>query len=397
MTATRRSTRLRCFAVCPPGVEAITAGELRALGCRVHQHAQGGVTFEATTRQLYAANLWLRTATRVLVRVATFRAAQWSDLEAGVATVDWASFADDGGMVSLRVASHGSRLFHTGAIAERVAAVLDRHGLDVVAAGEREGEGSSRSAGGSDGLRPPLLPVVVRVAHDDVTVSVDSSGDGLYRREWRLDVAKAPLRPTLAAALLLAVGWDASSSLVDPFCGAGTIVIEAARLARGRPPAITRPYGFQSWPAFEAGTWASVQGEATSRARAIPPGVVLRGSDRDAGAVAAARANAARAEVVDDVELTEAPVSACELPAGGGWVLTNPPYGRRVRGSAGADLRNLYARLGQVVAAGGPGWHLGVLTDDRVVATHTGLPLAPVLTTSTGGLPVHLLTTAEIA
>lgn len=376
-------TKHRCFAVCSPGIEQITADELAAIGARVHRLARGGVAFEATNRQLYASNLWLRTATRVVVRLDTFRAAVWDDLYAGIAGIDWSPWISPGSKVSLRVTSHGSRLYHTDAILERVAATLDALGMEVV---ERSGE--------SDEGAPGSQLLVVRIAHDDVTVSVDASGAGLHRRGWRIDIAKAPLRPTLAAAMLLGAGWDGTAPLVDPFGGSGTIAIEAARLARDLPPAIDRRFAFEQWPSFERGTWASVAGEAASRARA-ESGVGISTSDRDAGAVRAATANAERAGVTADVEITKAALSDVTLPPGPGWVITNPPYGARLDKTG--DLRDLYARLGQVVKAGGRDWRAGVLVADTKLAAQAKLRFQECFATSNGGLPVQFLISAPLS
>jgi putative N6-adenine-specific DNA methylase len=358
--------RLSCSVVCAPGLEAIVADEMRGLGVKPGSGRRGGVAFTATTRQLYLANRFLRTATRVLVRVGRFRASTWDQLVAGANDVPWDELLAPTRPVHLRVSSSGARLYHTGAIAERVAPLLDR----------------PLAADASDDAQL----VVVRVAHDEVSISLDSSGEALHRRPWRLAGAKAPLRPTIAAALLLAVGWDGSTPLVDPFCGSGTIAIEAALLARGLPPGGDRDFAFRHWPGFEPGTWASVLATGSPEDAKQP----ILAADRDAGAVAATKENAERAGVLDALEVEEQPLSALALPPTGGWLVTNPPYGRRVAG--GGDLRNLYARLGDIVRAGS-GWRIGLLAADERLARHSGLPLAERFQTTNGGLPVRFLTT----
>jgi putative N6-adenine-specific DNA methylase len=266
---------LECVAQCHPGAEAVTAAELSALGLRTGRPGRGVVPFLAPVRGLYAANLRSRTASRVLVRAARFHAATFSDLERGATTVEWASFLAPDTGAAFRVSSTRSRLYHTGAVAERLAAAVDATG-------------------------PARQLVVVRVDHDVVTISIDASGDLLHRRGWRLDGGKAPLRETLAAALLAAAGWDARVALVDPLCGSGTIAVEAAQVARNLAPGWNRQFAFEHWPSFEPGTWASVRGEAAALVRPAA-GVPVVASDRDEGAVAATRANAERAGVGDDV------------------------------------------------------------------------------------------------
>jgi putative N6-adenine-specific DNA methylase len=234
----------------------------------------------------------------------------------------------------------------------------------------------------SRGTDPGPL-VVVRIMHDRVLVSVDSSGAPLFQRGWRLDSAKAPLRETLGAALLLAAGWDGGAPLVDPFCGSGTIPIEAALLAAGIAPGHQRSFAFQGWPSFQPGTWASVTGEALARPRRDVPTIV--GADRDAGAVRAAAANAERAGV--SLDLRHDPLSALSMPSGPpGLLISNPPYGKRVETG-----RDLFARLGELVRQRAEGWKVGVVVSDPVLATASGLAWREALRTTNGGIPVTLL------
>ena len=377
-----RRERHRAFAVVAPGLEALTADELGGLGLRSARVTAGGVRFTATTRQLYAANLWLRTATRVVVRVARFEARTFAELEAEVAAVDWAPWFEPGRPVRLRVSSSGSRLHHTGAIAERVHRASGHPAGDVLDA--------------TSSLRTPARPdddlplVVVRVVHDQVTISVDSSGAPLGHRGWRLDPAKAPLRETLAAALLLAAPWDPTTPLVDPFCGSGTIAIEAALLAEGAAPGRDRSFAFAQWPSFEPGTWASVLGAARRPADATAGSVRIAASDRDAGAVRATLANAERAGVLDALVVEQHAISDLR-PAGDGpgLLLTNPPYGTRIGG--GGDRRDLFARLGTVARERLPDSRVGLLVDDGAPIRSTGVRFHERLRTSNGGIAVRLL------
>jgi putative N6-adenine-specific DNA methylase len=364
-------TRHHCLAVCAPGLEALTGDELTALGVRLRRTLLGGVEFSANDRQLYAANLWLRTATRLLVRVGTgLTAHTFDELERQVGDLDWAPWLAAGTRPQLRVSSLASHLYHTGAVAERLE--------ELLATGDAPG---------------PM--VVVRIIHDRVMVSVDSSGDPLYRRGWRLDQGEAPLRETLAAALVIASGWDRRSPLVDPLCGSGTIAIEAALLAADLPPGGGRRFAFEQWPSFQPGTWASVAGEARARSASAPVVArrMVRATDRDAAAVRAATANAQRAGVAGWLELGQSSLSELTAPRGGpGWLVTNPPYGKRV---GGGDLRNLYANLGAVVRDRLDGWHVGLLVADVVAAGHSGLALHERLHTANGGIPVSFLVTDE--
>lgn len=353
--------RLRCSAACAPGLEALVAAELAGLGVRADPPSTARVSFPATSRQLYAACLRSRVASRVSVVVARFSARTFAALEREAAAVDWSPWTAGGG--TFRVVAVKSRLFHTAAVAERL----------------------QHAAGG-----PGDTPFLVRLDHDHVTISADAGGEPLHRRGWRLDTAKAPLRPTLAAAALLTVGWDGATPLIDPLCGSGTIAIEAAVLAAGLAPGRLRRFAFQSWPSFAPGTWASVQGEAQAAVR--PAGATVLAADRDAGACAATEANAERAGVTLGVR--QQPLSALEPPTGDpGWLVTNPPWGARTAPGQGSDLRDLHASLGQVVRDRLAGWGVALLVADRRMAEVTGLPLQHRWSTLAGGTRVHLLTT----
>jgi putative N6-adenine-specific DNA methylase len=256
----------------------------------------------------------------------------------------------------------------------------------------REGEaGPELEAGG--GPAPAL--VVVRLARDLCTLSVDSSGALLHRRGYRLATAKAPVRETLAAGMLLAARWDPDAPLVDPFCGSGTIVIEAALLAQRAAPGAARRFAFVDWPDFDPGVWQGLVEEAEAQRSAGPfPPIV--GADRDAGAIEAARANAARAGVGHLATFSHQSVSALAAPPGPGWIVTNPPYGVRLRGKAergGLDLRNLYAQFGRVLRERCLGWQVAVLAGDPRLAQSSGLGFDPARTVRmvNGGLAVQLL------
>ncbi len=377
MSSSRREA-LRCWAVCAPGLETLLAAELRSLRCKPIQPGRGGVAFGANHRQLYAANLWLRTANRVVVRLPPFEVGTFKDLVAAGRALPWENFLPEGWVPTFRVTSSSSKLYHTDAIAERLAqSVADAIGWPSHPEGEQL--------------------VVVRVQHDTFTVSIDSSGEPLHKRGYRQEVAKAPLRETLAAAMVMAARYDGSAPFVDPFCGSGTIAIEAAMLARSMAPGAGREFAFGHWPCFEGGAWGSVLGEAADQENVGVELPSIVASDRDAGAVAACRANAERAGVADAITVEQRSVSDLVAPAtndahaaGPGWLVTNPPYGHRV---GDADLRDLFARFGDVCRSVIPGWRIGVLAADGRAVGHTKLPFAERFATDNGGIPVRFLTT----
>jgi putative N6-adenine-specific DNA methylase len=379
--------RFPLFAVTAPGLEELCAHELRWMGV-AGVAEPGGVAWEGTRAELYDANLRLRLASRVLVRVAEFRARTFFELERHARKVPWERFVTPGGAVRLRVSSRKSKLYHEGAIAQRLLDAVERSVGGLRDAGAAGGSDEEEDEGAEGQL------FVVRFHYDRCTVSADASGALLHLRGYRQALAKAPLRETLAAAMLLGSGWDGSAPLLDPMCGSGTVAIEGALLARRIAPGLAsaerapRRYAFLDWPDFDTRLWAGTVERAAGEVLAAAP-APIQGSDRDAGAVEAARANAARAGVLDDLALDVCPLSAVASPPGTGWLLSNPPYGVRVGETEG--LRNLYAALGRVAREKLPGWTLGLLSADRGLEAQVKVRFAEALRTRNGGIPVRLV------
>jgi putative N6-adenine-specific DNA methylase len=229
--------------------------------------------------------------------------------------------------------------------------------------------------------------IVVRLLENLCTVSMDSSGALLHRRGYRLATAKAPLRETIASAMVMASGWDRISPFLDPFCGSGTIPIEAALLARRVPAGYGRRFAFMDWPNFDSKSWDELLVDAGKATVSDIPRMIA--SDRDAGAIQAAQANAERAGVAECIEFSRKPISAIDPPPGLGWVVTNPPYGIRLRKKN--DLRNLYAQLGKVLRARCSGWYVTILCDRVQLIRSTGLEFDKGIPMMNGGLKVRLV------
>jgi putative N6-adenine-specific DNA methylase len=378
------------FAVCAPGLEPFTARELKNLGLQITSSTSsrdalegrgkveevGGVECRGSLTDLYRANLHLRTASRVLLHLGSFFADTFSDLMRRAKRLDWQSYLNPESPVALRVTCHKSRLFHSAAVTERVMESIGSRLGQIPATKKFEGEKESD---------PPQL-IIVRLVENRCTLSLDSSGALLSRRGYRLATAKAPLRETLAAGILMASGWDLKSPLVDPFCGAGTIPIEAALMARKIAPGLNRHFAFMDWPNFDSETWERLK--ALSRegeAKSLPPVV---GSDRDAGAIRAAGENAERAGVADSIIFSCKAISALDPPPGPGWVVTNPPHGVRLKSRP--DLRTLYIRLGRVLRARCPGWNAAVLCADDSLLKLTDINFDRWFPMRSGGLRVTL-------
>jgi len=375
-----------CFAIIAPGLEPLALAEAVSLGLPASlAEGGGGIEWRGDLTSVLRANLGLRIASRVVVRVAQFEATSFAELEREARRIAWGRVIPAGSTVRFRVTCKKSRLYHSDAVAQRIADAIVRAlpGTRVEGASGRAGEDDEETTGDAGQL------LIVRMFHDQCTVSADSSGDLLHRRGYRQAATRAPMRETIAAALLAASGWDGVAPLVDPLCGSGTIPIEAALRARGIAPGSERHFAVERWAGLSAAAAARVRVAMASDARASAPGLIA-GSDRDAGAVASAMANAARAGVAADLTLTEGAISALSLPAGPpGWVVSNPPYGVRV---GDADrVRDLWARLGSVLRARGRGWHVALLSPDPALERQLGLATTVSATTMNGGLPVRLI------
>lgn len=375
--------RLELFAACLPGVEPFLAREMTELNlikpdrenpASLYRTGEGGIAFTGSPADLYRANLWLRTANRVLLRLGNFHAVKFVELRRKAGNLPWEKFLVPGQPVAMRTTCRRSKLYHSGGVSERVInAMADRLGR---APEVREYQENAPS---------PQL-VLVRFEDDYCTISLDTSGEGLHRRGYRQAVAKAPLRETLAAAILIASGWDKQAPLLDPFCGSGVIPIEAALLASRIAPGLNRRFSFMDWPGFSRVIFKNETAMAVSETVTID--TVILGSDRDAGAVKAARENAERAGIARLIQFSQAAISDIQPPIGPGWVVTNPPYGVRIGGSG--DLRDLFTQFGKVLKARCPGWQAAFLCINDRLASLTRLNFEKGVSLNNGGIPVKL-------
>ncbi|MEP6745632.1 MAG: class I SAM-dependent RNA methyltransferase [Gemmatimonadota bacterium] len=369
------------WCACAPGLEKLLAAELTALGLKPKEIEPGGMTAAMSAAQLYAANLHASVAGRISVRLGRFHASEFWELEKRAERLAWHAWVPKGGSIAFRVTSRKSRLYHNDAIAERLGALIAAKvpGVSVATT-----DGDDDEPQDSRPTTPDQL-FLVRLVNDEVTISVDSSGELLYRRGWRQETAKAPLRETLAAAMLTASGWTGATPLHDPFCGAGTIVIEAARRLRRIPAGWDRHFAFERWPTFDAAAWSGTRADAEAHFVSAPKGLLL-GSDRDPGAIRAALANARRAGVAKDVKFAE--VDIRELPpAEGTHIVTNPPYGVRV--DTGGDPSLLYSALGRLANARETS--LTFLSPDHTLTQATLLKCRTAWRTTNGGIPIECL------
>jgi putative N6-adenine-specific DNA methylase len=334
----------------------------------------GGVEFAGPPEAAWAANLWLRCATRVLARVGEVEARDFARLRRRTGALRWDAHVAPGTPVEIHASATRCRLYHTGAIAETVAlAIADRLGSPAAAA---------------TAAVPPLR-VIVRGLCDRFTMSVDTSGELLHRRGWREEPARASMRETLAAAMLALCEWDPTTPLVDPMCGAGTLPLEACSLAMRLPPGGQRRFAFERAPGFDADRAERLRAAAARGVLPAPPALIV-GSDHDPAAIEAARRNAERAGLAAHLVLAHADLADVRPAAGGpGLVLTNPPYGRRL-GSA-AEVGRLLGDLGRLLRSHFRGWRAGILVTDPGATGALGLRPSRTFRLDNGGLRVTLV------
>jgi putative N6-adenine-specific DNA methylase len=334
---------------------------------------EGGVLVHGGWPEVWRANFELRGATHVLARIAAFRVLHLAQLDKRARRVDWGRLLRPDVAVRVEASCRRSRIYHAGAAAERIATAI-------------------RETVGAPMLPEAELRIVARLEDDLCTISIDTSGEPLHKRGHKQAVNRAPMRETMAALLLEECGFAGTETVLDPMCGSGTLVIEAAEIAACLPPGRSRQFAFEALAGFDAAAFEAVRGAT----HAMAPAVKFFGSDRDAGAIAMSRANAERAGVAGFTNFEQMTVSQIVPPDGPpGLVIVNPPYGARLGDKR--QLRALYSALGRSLRARFVGWRVGLVTSDGSLARATGLPFRPpgppILH---GGLRINLFRTERL-
>lgn len=347
------------FAVVPPGLESLGQREIAALGLArdAVEVDTGGLGFAGLLQDGYKANLCLRTATRVLLRIATFKAADFKTFEERLHAVDWELYLPDDLPPELRVTCRKSRLYHSDAVAERLRSALARRPPAAVI-NER-----FVPAAAAD-LPPTPQKIFVRLFRDHCTVSLDSSGPELFRRGIKTRVTEAPLRENLAAAILMLAGYDGRQPLLDPMCGSGTFSIEAAMLAANVPAGWYRSFAFFAWPVFglNHGRWTHLRRQLRKHFR-VPERPQIVAADIDPEACRTLSANLSDTELAPAVEIRAADFFGIHPPADPGVVVLNPPYGRRI-GSV-RETGRLYREIGAKLQKDFHNWTVALVMPQR--------------------------------
>ncbi len=338
---------LEIFVVTAPGLEGLLEEEASDLTFDVVDRLPGGVTLAGGWPDVWRANLELRGATRVLVRVASFRAMHLAQLDKRSRKLPWAQWLRSDVPVRVEATCRKSRIYHAKAAAQRIEGAI-------------EGAGMSLS-------KEAVVTIKARIEDDLATISLDSSGISLHKRGLKAEVNKAPMRETLASLFLKGAGLDSNVQVFDPMCGSGTFVLEAAEAAFGLQPGRVRSFAFEQFANFDREAF-----NALRRSPEVSGAVRFHGSDRDAGAIRMSEANASRAGLADVTQFRMAPIGDAGSPDGPpGIVITNPPYGGRI-GKKGV-LHGLYGAFGQVMRERFEGWRIAMVTSDAGLAKSTGL------------------------
>ncbi|WP_169566722.1 THUMP domain-containing class I SAM-dependent RNA methyltransferase [Sneathiella limimaris] len=356
--------------VAVPGLETALLKEVQEKGFDKPRPIKGGITIRGDWKMVWRANLELRGASRILVRLGSFHAVHLAQLDKRARKFPWSETLDPSIPVKVEVSCKSSRIYHQKAAAERIVrALTETHGIRV-----------------SDDAE---LTIKVRIFRDLCTISVDSSGEGLHKRGYKEAVNKAPMRETLASLLLRECGFCGTEPVVDPMCGSGTFIIEAAEIAAGLQPGRVRNFAFQQLKSFDPELYETLKKPIPE----IEKKSQFFGFDRDKGAIDISQQNAKRAGVGNSTQFLKQTIANLKPPTDQpGLVIINPPYGVRI--GEIKKLSNLYISLGNCLKAGFDGWRVGLITNSDQLAKATALPFCEKpLKFSHGGIPVKLFKT----
>ena len=369
------------FAVTAPGFEPLCLEELKALAPPVANAAiiPGGVEFQGRLVDCYRANLNLRTASRILMRIDQFKATNFMQIENKAAQIPWEFYLTSDSLPQINAITHRCRLYHTDAVGERILKAVSRW---------REAVSSSiRSP------NPIDQTLYIRGVDDRFTVSIDSSGQNLHKRGLKRHPGKAPLRETTAAAALVLAGYHGQQPLIDPMCGTGTFSLEAAMIARNLPAGGFREFAFMGWPSFRKTQWDYLRRQSKAIS-GIEPQPLIFASDKDPMAYQRLKKCLSRHKLSGIITLSQRDffdIRPADLTERTGLVAINPPYGRRLENRQKSDA--LFLNICTQLKRHYKGWQLILVSPTRQLAKKVPLSLTahPI---SHGGLkPVMMIGT----
>ena len=366
----------KIFLVVPPGLEQVAMQEVRQKFPQLSSSiGNEELEFECDLDTIYKLNLNLRIPNRILVRFAEFDAKSFQDLFTQAVRLPWKQFLQKKSSIQVRTTCHKSKLYHSDAVTQRIHQAIESN----------LGSKIPLVKGKQEFIDKNQQLIIVRNNHDHLTISIDSSGNPLYMRGYRDDSTKAPIRENLAAAIILASKWSVGEPLIDPFCGSGTIPIEAALIAANIPPGMYRDFAFEKWPDFSQDRWQSIR--RAHNPMEIDLNTFIMGSDRNNGAIQAAIKNSENARVNQLIKWKAQAISNVSSGDQPGWIITNPPYGVRI--SSNNDIRNLYAQFGNKLREDFIDWNIIFLCNNATLVHQTHLKTKSLLSFSNGGINVQ--------
>lgn len=346
------------FAPCPRGLEGVLAEELKRLGAVPVGSVDGGVAFAGEMPLCYAANLESRVASRVLWRVGEAAYRSDKDIYAAARGLPWTRWFDVERSIRVNLSAVRSPLKSLDFATLRI--------KDAVCDAFREACGRRPDV---DTAHPDVR-VHAFLTRSQVSFYLDTSGESLFKRGWRAAAGEAPLRENLAAGIVRLSGWQPGTPFLDPMCGSGTLLVEAAMIALDIAPGLTRAFGFEKLTSFDAKAWQAVRGRAAERAQP-PRALSIYGSDKSGAALDLARRNLEAAGLAGAIALKQVDVLESNPPAEGGVIIMNPPYGERLGDRD--SLASFYPRLGDVLKKRYPGWNAYMLSTDMRLPSLIGL------------------------
>lgn len=340
--------KLELIATATFGLEAVVKRELQNLDFKIIKSEDGKITYEGDEKTIAKSNLWLRTADRVLIKLGEFKVMEFEDLFQGVKNIPWERFVEEDGNFKVDCTSVKSKLSSV-----RTCQSISEKAI-VTRLQETYGEQRFTKTGAD-------FTVKVTILKDKATITLDTTGAGLHKRTYRTKNVEAPMKETLAAALIQLTFWKEGRLLVDPFCGSGTIPIEAALIGRNIAPGLGRKFASEEWSIIDNQIWAEER-KAAYRSINNKADIRIKASDISKKAIAAAKENAINAGVDDCIEFADMPFSKVTATEGQGIIITNIPYGERI-GEA-KHLENIYIEIGTFFHEN-PTWSLFLITSDK--------------------------------
>jgi putative N6-adenine-specific DNA methylase len=339
------------------GLEEVLATELRNIGAtdvEVHNRA---VSFTGDLGIMYKANLWLRTALKVLLPIEKFRAKNETQLYDGIKKIKWDDYLDKEGRFVIRTSLKSDFFNHSQYVSLK--------SKDAIADQFRDKYGIRPSVD----LTHPDLSIDIHINKDEVTVSLDSSAESLHRRGYRTDSTLAPINEVTAAGMILLTGWNGEGNYVDPMCGSGTLLIEAAMIAKNMPPNLNRAqFGFERWKNYDPTLFAQVREEAVAAIRESKASIF--GSDKTFKAIEISRENITRAGLDEDIKVSNKRFEEVKGPEGGGIMIINPPYGERLPIE---EIGAFYKMMGDQMKKEFNGYDVWVISSNIPALKMTGL------------------------